>query len=380
MGTRKYKPLMAALAGVPDPRKRRGQRYPWPLLLSLIATALLSGQPHGRAIGQWVQEHAQELGEQLAWTGRRLPSAATMRRALLAIDLPALEAGISAVAPTVDESEDWHLDALALDGKVVRGAAHHGERVWLVGVADHQGRMRLQTALADGQSELAAARELLAGQDLTGQVITMDAAFTDAGLVQQIQATGGAYLAVVKGNQPDLFWAIETEFRGGRRLIAERAEEYRVGETTDVGHGRIERRRLETSTRLNAYLAEWDWPGVGQVLRRTCRRVVLATGEVSETTSYAVTSLTPAQASVTQLETIWRGHWSIENRVHHVRDVTFREDAGQAHLGHTAQALAALRNGILTGLRAAGWTQIADALRHFAAHPDEALAFIGATS
>lgn len=379
MGIRQYKTLMATVAAVPDPRKRRGQRYPWRLLLGLITAALLCGQPHGRAIGQWVQEHAEELREKLDWTGRRLPSAATLRRALLTIDLPALEAGISALAPTVDESDDGQVAALALDGKVVRGAGHHGDRVWLMGLADHQGRMRVQTALRDGQSELAAARELLTGQDLTGQVVTMDAAFTDAGLAQQIQANGGAYLAVVKGNQPDLWWAIETEFRGGRWLIAERAQEYRVGETTAVGHGRIERRRLETSTRLNTYLAEWDWPGIGQVLCRTCRRIVLKTGEVSETTSYAVTSLTPEQASVAQLEALWRGHWSIENRVHHVRDVSFREDAGQAHTGQTAQALAALRNGLLTSLRAAGWTQLADALRHFAAHPDEALAFIGAT-
>ncbi len=380
MGSRKYKTLMAAVAAVPDPRKRRGRRYPWRLLLGLIASALLSGQPHGRAIGQWVQEHAAELREKLDWTGRRLPSAATLRRALLAIDLPALEAGISALAPTVDAADDRPVEALALDGKVLRGAGHHGDRVWLLGLADHRGRMRVQMALEDGQSELAAARELLTGQDLTGQVITMDAAFTDPDLAQQIQANGGAYMAVVKGNQPDLLWAIKTEFRGGRRLVAARAQEYRVSATTDVGHGRIERRRLETSTRLNAYLTEWDWPGVGQVLCRTCRRIVLKTGEVSETTRYAVTSLTPEQASVAQLEALWRGHWSIENRVHHVRDVSFREDAGQAHTGHTAQALAALRNGILSGLRAAGWTRTADALRHFAAHPDEALAFVGATA
>jgi predicted transposase YbfD/YdcC len=380
MGTQKYKTIMAALAGVPDPRKRRGQRYPWRLLLGLIATALLCGQPHGRAIGQWVQEHGDDLRERLGWTGRRMPSAATLRRALVAMDLTALDAGIRALVPEAERPDDGSVTALALDGKVVRGAAHHGQRVWLLGLADHWGQMRAQTALQDGQSELAAARDLLAKQDLSGQVITMDAAFTDAGLAQQIQTHGGDYLAVVKGNQPELLWAIETEFSSGRRLVAEQAQEYRVGETTDVGHGRIERRRLETSTRLTGYLAEWDWPGVGQVLRRTCRRVVLKTGEVSETTSYAVTSLTPGQVSVAQLEALWRGHWSIENQVHHVRDASFREDAGLAHTGHTVQALAALRNGILTRLRATGCTRIADALRHYAAHPDEALAFIGATS
>ncbi len=63
--------------------------------------------------------------------------------------------------------------------------------------------------------------------------------------------------------------------------------------------------------------------------------------------------------------------------MHYVRDVTFGEDAGQAYRGHTPQTLAALRNAVLTLLRAAGWTRIADALRHYAAHLDETLALIG---
>ena len=378
MATGEYKTLRAVLAEVPDPRQRRGQRYPWWLLLELIVAALVIGQPHGRAIGQWVQEHAAALPGRLGWTGRRLPSAATLRRALLAIDLAALEAGISALAPDAKPSEDG-VQPLALDGKVVRGAGHHGARVWLVGLADHQGWMRGQTVLREGQTERAAAQALLDGRDLAGQVVTMDAAFTDPALAQQIRDQGGEYFSVVKGNQPDLQWAIQTEFTGWPWLVTERAQEYRVAETATIGHGRWETRRLETSTRLNTYLAEDGWPDVGQVLCRTCRRMVFKTGEVSETTTYAVTSLTPEQLSVTRLEAIWRGHWSIENRVHHVRDVSFREDAGQAHTGHSVQALAALRNGILICLRAAGWRRMADALRHYAAHLDETLTFIGAT-
>lgn len=57
--------------------------------------------------------------------------------------------------------------------------------------------------------------------------------------------------------------------------------------------------------------------------------------------------------------------------------MTLGEDRGQAHTGATAQALAALRNAILTLLRAAGWTNRADAVRHYAAAPCKALAVIG---
>lgn len=121
-----------------------------------------------------------------------------------------------------------------------------------------------------------------------------------------------------------------------------------------------------------------DWPGVGQVMRRRRERVIMATGEIQRETAYAVTSLTPRQAGARALETLWRGHWGIENRVHYVRDVTMGEDAGQAYTGSTPQAMAALRNTAIGLLRHEGWTRIADALRHYAAHPRGALAAIGA--
>jgi hypothetical protein len=62
--------------------------------------------------------------------------------------------------------------------------------------------------------------------------------------------------------------------------------------------------------------------------------------------------------------------------VHYVRDVTCREDAGQAYRGNMPQVLAALRNAVLTLLRACGWSRIADAMRHYAAHPTNALALV----
>lgn len=94
--------------------------------------------------------------------------------------------------------------------------------------------------------------------------------------------------------------------------------------------------------------------------------------------TYAITSLHPRTARLLQVEACWRAHWGIENQGHHVREVSFRADAGQAHTGHTAQALAALRTGLLSGIRAAGWTPVADALRHYGASVSAALELIGA--
>jgi hypothetical protein len=136
----------------------------------------------------------------------------------------------------------------------------------------------------------------------------------------------------------------------------------------------LERRTLEASTALNDYL---DWPGVGQVLRRTCRRVICKTGVVSEAVSYGITSLLPAPAEAKRLEAIWRGHWTIENRVHYVRDVTLGEDACQVHVDHAPRVLAALRNAILNLYRACGWVNIGDAVRYYAAKIAHALGLIG---
>ena len=106
--------------------------------------------------------------------------------------------------------------------------------------------------------------------------------------------------------------------------------------TVNKGHGRLETRQLTCTDDLDDYL---HWPGVQQVLRRACERVVLKTGEVTHAISYAVTSLPACAATVDELAALWRGHWSIENRRHYVRDVTLGEDACQMHTGQAPQAL-----------------------------------------
>ena len=94
--------------------------------------------------------------------------------------------------------------------------------------------------------------------------------------------------------------------------------------------------------------------------------------------TYGLSSLPAAGTTPALLERLWRGHWTIENRVHYVRDVTFGEDAGQAWVGNTPHALAALRNLLLALLRAQGWANIADALRHYGAYAHRALSLLAA--
>jgi predicted transposase YbfD/YdcC len=373
-----YSTLMDAVGDLPDPRKARGKRHSWPLLLTLISAALVCGQRSGRAIGQWVSEHAHDLITQLPMSSRPLPSTSTLRRTLQTLDIDLLEQRIATFVQGLDQTLPpdptagaWH--GQAVDGKAVRGANRHGAKLHLVSLVRHQSaRVRKQVRVSDKSNEITAVPLLLAGMDLRGTVTTMDSLLCQQAIARQIVSQNGHYLMVVKENQPALYAAIDLVFRCPP---LEEVEDHRATATTEgKAHGRLETRTLERTAALRGYS---DWPGVGQVMRRTCERIVVKTGVVSREVTYGITSLGPKQASAEELERLWRGHWVIENKVHYVRDETMGEDRGQMRRGNAAQALAALRNGLLSLLRSQGVTQVADALRHHGSSVEEALALIG---
>jgi predicted transposase YbfD/YdcC len=131
-----------------------------------------------------------------------------------------------------------------------------------------------------------------------------------------------------------------------------------VAETVDKKSGRLERRRLQASTRLADHS---DWPGLAQVCRlvRTTRQGGTETTEID----YAITSVPRNLGDAATLLDWWRGHWGIENRSHYVRDVTLDEDACRIRKGDAPQNLAALRNAIISMLRLDGHANIARGLR-----------------
>jgi hypothetical protein len=139
---------------------------------------------------------------------------------------------------------------------------------------------------------------------------------------------------------------------------AQRVARQEVAEASDKGHGRREHRRLQASDRLSGQL---DWPDAAQVCRLVRR--VHRNGKTTLEVQYAVTSVPRSLAGARQLLAWWRGHWSIENRLHYVRDVALAEDASRIRKGHAPQNLAALRNGLISWLRLAGHTNLTAALR-----------------
>lgn len=397
--------LAGVFAHVPDPRKARGKRHPWTFIWTIICTALLSGQRTPHAIAHWAQLHAEELVSRLQPARPAVPSESTIRRALRRIDPTILEHQLSqftpecpplapppgpapgapsaAVPPPAATAEPSAVPApavvaplrgQAVDGKAVRGAGRHGPRPHLVSLVAHESaRVLAQQAVADKRHESSAVGPLLQGRDLTGTVTTLDAGLTQRKLATQIRAQNGHYLMVVKRNQRQLYAELALFFQTPP-LPCEAP--WRVVETVTKGHGRLETRRLTCTADLDDYLS---WPDVRQVLRRECERIILKTGEVSRSVTYGLTSVALEEATPAELEAFWRGHWTIENRVHYVRDVSMGEDAGQAAQGSTPQVLAAVRNGVLALLRWVGWTNVADAVRTYAASLPAALSLIGAT-
>lgn len=142
-------------------------------------------------------------------------------------------------------------------------------------------------------------------------------------------------------------------------------------QSLDGDHGRVEIRALDATDRLKEYL---DWPGLEQVCRIRRRRIIR--GCQSDEVAYAITSLPRSRASAQSLMRLWRKHWGIENRLHHVRDVTLREDECRVRTGAAPQVMTALRNTVLTLIRKLGYSNTVEAIEHFQENRSEAFRLV----
>ena len=227
-----------------------------------------------------------------------------------------------------------------------------------------------QLRVAPEANEITAALQLLKTLRLNGVIITGDAIFTQKEICRVIIEGGGDYFFTVKDNQPTLKADIALAF-APESPAAEWSPppDLKQVQTIEKGHGRIETRRLETTASVTEHLAP-SWAGLGQVCRLTRERII---GDKESTeTVYAITSLTAEKAGPERLLELSRAHWGIENKLHYVRDVTCREDQARANAGHAPQALAALRNTVLTIVRRLGFKPV-EGFEYFAEHRQAAI-------
>ena len=365
--------LYEVLLKIRDKRKARGRRYALATVLVLSVLAKLGGQDTPEGMAEWVKYRAEGLRASLGLKRASMPHAVTYRRILgQAVDVVEIEAVLGDFFKGCQSQSEQ----LAMDGKTLRGTIETGRTrgVHLLAVyAVGAGVVLNQVNVLSKENEISAAPKVLADVDLRGKIVTGDAMFTQRHLSSQIVEAGGHYLWKVKDNQPGLRADIERLFGAEKVPLgsAPLRTDFQSVTTVTKGHGRLETHTLTTSALLNATS---DWPYLGQVFQLVRDVRHLKTDKASHEVIYGITSL--SSASPKRMLDLNRRHWSIENKLHYCRDVTFHEDACDLAIGSAAQAIAILNNLVLGLLRMRGFTAIAAARRRFGAFPAEALALV----
>jgi predicted transposase YbfD/YdcC len=201
--------------------------------------------------------------------------------------------------------------------------------------------------VADKSNEITAIPELLQLLEISGCIVTIDAIGTQTEIAKTIIEGGGDYLLSVKENQGNLFEDIQYLFDVD---VAHGFEhEHSYSKTVNNGHGRLETRECWAVDR-EEYLAlirkREQWKGLRSIVRIVSHR---QTGEAVEVqTRYFISSL-PADAKATLK--VKRNHWKVENQLHWVLDIAFREDERRVRKDHAAENLAVLRQMALNLLK-----------------------------
>jgi predicted transposase YbfD/YdcC len=364
--------LRSYLEQLDDPRKARGVRYALVDVLTLLILAKLGGEDGMKGMAEWVRLREPALIRLLGIPRERLPHQTTYERVLAGLNEAAFNAMIGAYFAATTSDTTWQI---VLDGKVLRGTIPSGETQGthlLAAYVPQSGVVLMQVEVAGKANEQSTAPRLLQAIDLQGCVVTGDAMFTQRDLCVQIVQAGGDYLFPVKDNHPNMRKTIADVFMpapvsaGHSRIPLPETE----AQTVDHTRGRTEYRYLTASSQLNDYL---DWPHLGQVFR--VQRVVVyhQTGKITYEVLFGMTSLTTEQITPENLLHCVRQHWHIENRLHYVRDVTFREDACTIRHTKRQRLLASLNNLVIGLVRQTDFRYLPEARRYFSANYHQAL-------
>ena len=377
--------LYRAFEQVKDGRKKKGKRYPLPLLLTLLLLGKLAGETSISGIIDWVKERQGLLKQQLGWP-KRFPVNSTYSQALAQCDAGQIVTAIASVilkARAVEQCETEpsrllaertsgeHLIHTAMDGKVLRGTlAHASEKqpsVHLLSLYEcESGLVIAQEAVKNKENEITGSAALLHPLLVKGRIVSTDAMHTQKKWFAGIHAYGGYYLSIVKKNHPGVYQDL-LDFFADRELDQ---GEWDYHQSIQKGHGRQEVREIWSSTQMNAWF-EKEWAGVSQVF--TIRRRVKTRENEREEIVYGLTNLPHQKASARRLLALNQRHWAIENRLHRRKDVTLGEDACQVRVQGAPLALAALNGGLLALMDWLRVTNVASQMRHFCAQPHEAL-------
>jgi predicted transposase YbfD/YdcC len=327
--------LATVFADVPDPRRDTANKVHKLTDILVIATcAVIAGADGWEQIAEYGRRKEGFFRRFLELPGG-IPSHDTFNRVFAKLDPDAF----------ADRFGRWMAEAcettglvhVAIDGKSARRAAKdtftgclHLVSAWAV-----ESELVLGVrSVPDGGHEITTVPELLDTLDLTGAVVTLDAAGCQKATVARIRERGGDYVVCVKGNQTGLRDAVADVFeRAGEAEFAGCGMASEVG----AGHGREEERYVTVVQDPDGLPK--GWADVGAVAL-VCRERRVKGQPNASTAHYYLTSL---RVDAARLAGYIRNHWGIENGLHWVLDVSFREDDSRARAGHAGANLGTVR-------------------------------------
>ena len=237
-------------------------------------------------------------------------------------------------------------EVIAIDGKSVRRSfdtAKETSPLHLVQAFSAEARLMLgQVAVGDRSNEIPAVPALLEMLDLAGRTVTADAMHAQRATAQAIRDKGGDYVLALKGNQ-------ETLHDDVRLYLDDPENKQNIPsfQGVDGDHGRIETRKAEITPDIGWLQETHDWPGLAAIGKVTSTRETRK-GTATHTRYYLLSS----NLSPERFLAISRAHWSIENSLHWVLDVTMNEDGARNRTGNGPENLAILRRMALNLARA----------------------------
>lgn len=329
-------------ANLKDPRRVSHSDHPLINIVIIVLLSMLCGAKGWDDMYLWAWGRRHWLGTFLDLS-QGVPSADTFRRVMSALDPKSFREGFQAWAKTVVELVDnLHI---AVDGKTIRGSARSGSQaVHIVRAFVVNNHLVLgQLATDEKSNEITAIPELLKTLALQGALVTIDAMGAQHAIADTIVERGGDYLLAIKDNQPTLHAELQAEL-GSRPVPARSSTTFCQKE--EEAHGRFERRRVWTETRLQKMETCSSWTQATTIIRVESQRTT-DKGSSIEDRYYLCSRKLTARAAFDAI----RNHWSIENVCHWSLDVTLEEDACRIADGYAAENLSLIRSLVLAALK-----------------------------
>jgi len=341
-------------ADLPDPRVERTKRHALLDIVTIALCAVICGADSWVEIAQFGQTKEAWLRTFLALPGG-IPCHDTFGRVFAKLDPEAFARCFLAWIQAVVGAPGAQV--VAVDGKTLRRSHDRGKgkaALHLVSAWATTNHLVLgQVATEAKSNEITAIPLLLGALDLRGTTVTIDAMGCQTAIAKQIIDQGGDYVLALKDNQATLAAAVTDSFALARQTAFAdlAATDFAAWRTVDKDHGRLELRQYWTISdpAILAYVNPTGaWAGLRSIgMVETERRVG---EEVSVEARYYLSSHRGA-ATAAGFAGAVRGHWGIENQLHWVLDIAFREDESRARVGHSAHNLAVLRHIALNLLR-----------------------------